>query len=115
MARFGAKIMKAIAALQKNPDYEFKEMPMPYDITLMVKNAGTKEAEYQVLPSPKPIPVTEAELALLNKETGTAYIVEQMKKKQAKKEGNLGEAEAKAAEGGIEYPTENINPEDIPF
>ena len=44
-------ILKAIESLQLSEDYSFEEVPMPYDITINAKNAGTKEVDYQVVPA----------------------------------------------------------------
>src|SRR6266478_1342127 len=41
LAFFAITIQKAIAALQSNQDWAFSEVPMPYDITINAKNAGT--------------------------------------------------------------------------
>jgi hypothetical protein len=38
-------IYKQIEALQENPDYEFTDVPMPYDITINAKGAGSKDVE----------------------------------------------------------------------
>lgn len=43
-------IAKSLDALQSDPDYFFDDMPMPYDINIKTKNAGTKEVEYTVIP-----------------------------------------------------------------
>lgn len=56
-------IHKFIEALQSDPDWTFDEVPMPFDITLNAKGAGTKEVEYGVTPSPKRMPLTPAEEA----------------------------------------------------
>src|SRR4051812_22107250 len=42
------KIYKAIEALQMNPDYEFFDVPMPYDVTINAVKAGTKDVVYTV-------------------------------------------------------------------
>jgi hypothetical protein len=55
-------VYKAIEALQLNPDYEFREVPMPYDITISAKKAGTKDVEYTILPARRETPLTPAEL-----------------------------------------------------
>lgn len=60
------KIYKAIEALQMNPDYEFNEVPMPYDLTVNAKNAGTKEVEYALVPARKNTPVSDAEMVELD-------------------------------------------------
>jgi hypothetical protein len=60
-------IMNAIGSLQLSDDYAFDEVPMPYDITIMAKNAGTKEVDYTVLPSPATKGLTESEQAEFEK------------------------------------------------
>ncbi len=42
-------ILNAIGGLQMSDDFGFVEVPMPYDLTIMAKNAGTKEVEYTVV------------------------------------------------------------------
>lgn len=54
---------KFVEALQADPDWSFDEVPMPYDITVNAKGAGTKEVEYGVTPSPKRTPLTASEEA----------------------------------------------------
>jgi len=70
-------VYKAIEALQMNPDYTFEEIPMPYDITINAKGAGTKEVDYTVMPSPKLVPLTPEELKVL----GEAPTVLELQKK----------------------------------
>jgi hypothetical protein len=54
-------IYKLVEALQLNPDYAFDEVPMPYDITVNARGAGTKEVVYSVLPARNATPLTENE------------------------------------------------------
>jgi|SRR5579864_7182866 len=68
LAFFPYTIAKAIAALQKSDDYAFTEIPMPYDITINAKNAGTKDVEYQVVPARNNSEVPAEALAQLAKE-----------------------------------------------
>lgn len=44
-------VYRQIEALQENPDYRFDEVPMPDDLTLNAKGAGTKEVVYTILPA----------------------------------------------------------------
>ena len=44
-------IYKHIENLQLSDDYSFEEVPMPFDITINVKNAGSKEVEYSTTPA----------------------------------------------------------------
>ena len=55
------KIYKAIEALQVNPDYAFEDVPMPYDLTVHAKKAGTKDVEYTLIPARKETPITADE------------------------------------------------------
>ena len=63
-------IAKAIAQFEQDPGYKFDSIPMPYDLIIKVKNAGTMEVEYTVLParSESPVP-TEATEALAKEKT----------------------------------------------
>lgn len=55
-------IYKQIEALQLDDEYAFAEVPMPYDLTINAKNAGTKEVEYTVVPARKNTAITPTEL-----------------------------------------------------
>lgn len=59
------KIYKAIEALQINPDYAFEDVPMPYDVTVTAKKAGTKDVEYSLIPARKETPITAVEFQAL--------------------------------------------------
>jgi hypothetical protein len=97
-------IAKALDALQGDPDYAFDDMPMPYDINIKTKNAGTKEVEYNVIPA-LPKPLTEAELT----EISDRSIDELLKKVQ--EDGGKAPAPQQPAPTG----NSEINVEDIPF
>lgn len=104
------KIYKAIEDLQASDDWGFKEMPMPYDITLNVEGAGTKEVKYNVIPSPKMTEVSPEILADLAEQTEPSEIVQKMKDKRIKAlDGVVAEPKA------IEYPKDEVDPEHIPF
>lgn len=119
LIKLGSKIIKQLDALAENEDYSFDSFPMPYDITINAVGAGTMEVEYSVVPSPKMIPLTETEVADLAKEHSPADIVKTMKENQMKKDGTFvapsGETAQASSGPGIEYPKEDINPDDIPF
>ena len=81
-------IYKAIEALQLNPDYEFREVPMSYDITINAKKAGTKEVEYQLLPARKESPLTDDEEADLDAQKPIAELQKLLEdKEQGKSDG----------------------------
>lgn len=55
-------IYKQIEALELNPEYTFDEVPMPYDVTINAKGAGTKEVDYTVVAARQNTPLTTEEL-----------------------------------------------------
>jgi hypothetical protein len=58
-------IYKQIEAFQLNPEYAFEEVPMPYDITINAKGAGTKEVDYTVVAARQNSQLTVDELKAL--------------------------------------------------
>ena len=58
------KVYKDIMKLQKNRDYAFDEVPMPYDINIDAENAGKLEVKYSVQAARSNTPLTPAERAL---------------------------------------------------
>lgn len=75
-------IHKFIEDLQQDSDWSFDEVPLPYDVTINAKNAGTKEVEYSVTPSPKRVPATPAELAALAEKKPIAEVQKTIYDKQ---------------------------------
>lgn len=106
-------IAKTLEEYRQNPQYAFAAFPMPYGITVAAKNAGTKEVEYVLQPdrSNSEIPA-DLMKQYTEKCTPPDKIKESMKTKAAERAGLLA---PKAPEGKIEYPTDEINPDDIPF
>lgn len=74
-------IYKSIEALQANPDYEFDEVPMPYDMTIHAKGAKTKDVEYSIIPARKETPLTKEELAELASLTAIEEVQEALYEK----------------------------------
>lgn len=62
-------IYDGIADLQKDPDYEFSEVPMPFDINIKTTDAGKITARYSVIPSPRRTGLSPEEMDLLNTAT----------------------------------------------
>ncbi|SRR5258708_325376 len=61
-------IEKQIAALAGSDEYATNELPMPYDLIVKAKNAGTKEVDYQVVPARNNSEVPAEALTQLTKE-----------------------------------------------
>lgn len=78
------KIYKSIVALQQNPEYTFSEVPMPYDLTVQAKGAGTKEVEYSVVPARKEVPLTTDELAEVERQKPLSEVKAKLDEKAAK-------------------------------
>jgi len=70
-------VLEAIGALQGNPDYAFETVPMPYDVTINAKDAGTKEVVYSVTPARQN---TEVPIDALNQMDGKEPIVKVLEK-----------------------------------
>lgn len=73
-------VVKLIQAFQEDEDYAFDDFPMPYDIKITAKGAGTKEVKYAVIPTPKRTEVDAK--ALLEGKTDCAEIIKKMKEKR---------------------------------
>lgn len=82
LAKLPYKIGKQIAEYQTDEEYSFEDWPMPYNIKIKAKNAGTKEVEYTVLASPKQTPVPSDILEELKKQKPVQEIIQKMKDKK---------------------------------
>lgn len=87
VAELPYSVMKTVGDIQNEPDSAFDEPPMPYDLNIKAKNAGTKEVEYSVIAARQNTPVPAEILSELAKQTTPAELIEKMKEKQAKKLG----------------------------
>lgn len=76
-------VLDQIGGLQMSEDYAFDEVPMPYDIAIMAKGAGTKEVQYSVVPSPKREPLTSAEQQAFEEKPTIDEVIAKLKEKQA--------------------------------
>jgi hypothetical protein len=83
-------ILKQIADCEDNKFYSFDGAPMPYDVIVKAVNAGTIDAEYTVMASPKREHLTEDE----KKQMATLRPIDEVV-------GKLLESQA----GGSEEPT----------
>ena len=111
LLEFGYTIVSQLRDLQKDDEHGFEEFPMPYPINVKTDKVGTTDVTYTVIPR-KESPIDEELLKELAKENTPEQIVEAMKEKKGKK-SEVEPSEARGA--GIEYPRDDINPDDIPF
>jgi hypothetical protein len=77
-------IYKQIEALQTDDDYHFEDVPMPYDITITAKGAGTIDVEYAVIPSPQRKALTNEEYLLLSDAKPLADLQKMLREKTEK-------------------------------
>lgn len=103
-------IATAMRELMDSEEYGFKEFPMPYDVTITVKDAGKTTAEYTVLPARSNSELTQDQKEEFEKLTPIQTLKERLQAKQREKTEGGG-----STGGSIEYPTDDIKPEDIPF
>jgi hypothetical protein len=100
LAFFPHTIAKKIADLEINDDFKFSSFPMPYDLEIRAKNAGTIDVEYTVLPARKDSPVPPEALEALAKEKPVTEVRDLIASEQAKKDA---------------VPVAEAPQEDIPF
>jgi hypothetical protein len=97
------KVYKQIEKLQQDPDYAFDEVPMEYDLTLNVENAGKLEVVYTIVPARASTPLNAEELAAIR----GAGTVQEVQKALRAKDG----APTKPATGDLDI---QIGGEDLP-
>lgn len=100
-AKLPYTVVKAIRDLQNDPDYQFEAFPMPRVINIKAKNAGTKEVEYTIIPSPKEVAVDASIMTELASKPSPEDMVEKIKER----------AKPKDDDEGLQYP----EPDEIPF
>jgi len=106
LAKLPYKVVKAIAALAEDPDWSF-QFPFLHPITVNAKNAGSKEVEYTVQPSPKQTVIPEAIIEELKKKPTPEEMIEKIKEKVSPRN------ETKAPDYPEDVP--DIDPSEIPF
>jgi len=139
-AEFPYSVAKQLGELQNNPDYFFEEMPMPYDIRITYNKSNPPAQMYKVDVKPASAAPTKEQLENLEKRMekySPEAVVEEKKKRQMEedmkrgiwidederakladefnKQMNATAAQQRASEPVIQYPDDDIKPEDIPF
>lgn len=104
-------IAEMLGALQENTDYAFDEMPMPYDVTITAKGAGTREVEYQIVAARSNTPVSAEALEQLGGKESIEAVLEKLKEKEAE-EGNAVQTQPSAPQ---EAEDGEVKLADIPF
>lgn len=120
LAKLPHAVAKQLQAYQNDPEYAFSEAPMPYDVTIKAKNAGTTDVEYNTVAGRTSEPVPEETMEELLKKTTPEDVKARAKEKKLKELG-LAQPEPPVEAydpTGKDYPTaesEGINPDNIPF
>ncbi len=104
------KVYKAIEALQLNPDYQFNEVPMPYDITIHAKKAGTKDVEYTMIPARKEVALTQDEMEKLEAAKPLAELKQAIDDKQNAKASAPATPAPQIAAAAVEELTDDHIP-----
>lgn len=108
-------IYKSIEALQLDPEYTFDDVPMPYDVNIKAKGAGTKEVEYTMLPARRATPLTGEEQEKLEAVKPLEEVKQALDAKQDKGAGNSAST-APAHEQAPGAPAgAPLTDDDIPF
>ena len=84
LAFLAKTIISQIAAYQNSEDYGFEDVPMPYDVTINAKGAGSKEVKYTVIPAKEEVPLSSSEVQELSQKKPIADVLKRMGDKQGK-------------------------------
>lgn len=103
-AKLPYTVVKHIRSYQNNDEWELGEFPWTHMVTVNAKGAGTKEVEYTTTLSPKQVEISEETLKELKEKPQPEEIVEKIRAKSSK-----------TAPRSVDYPKNDINPDDIPF
>lgn len=108
-------IYKKIEALQVNEDYAFSSVPMPYDLTIHAKGAGTKEVEYSLIPARKETPLSPKDVEQWQAMKPIAEVQAALKEKDAERTGRGAARGPNHTVEGTGDPTAELSDDDIPF
>lgn len=75
-------IMKYLRDFQNNPEYEFFDLPMPYDVIIKATKAGTKDVDYSVIAARSNVELGKEELEEYGKKKDVADLIESWKAKE---------------------------------
>lgn len=93
-------VANALREMMDSDEYGFKDFPMPYDITIKVKNAGLKSAEYSVLAARKNTDIDPALLEDFAKLTPIEQLKEKLQTKQRERIDGQSSLEEMAEQNG---------------
>lgn len=128
LAELPLSIRYGLKDLQETDGFDFSDFPMPYDVQIIhdPKNSDPK-AKYRMTGIPRMVPLTPEEQAAFD--TAMAKMTPEQYVQKRKDKVNVGkdfdatipssstktDTPNSGIVGPIDYPTEEINPDDIPF
>lgn len=83
LAFWSRTLAQQIAELQDDKVYGFSEFPMPYDLNIKAKNAGTIDVEYTIIPARENTPPTQEQLAALKAEKPLSEVKDAINKNKS--------------------------------
>lgn len=98
-------VLEAISALEDDEQFGFSELPMPYDINITAKNAGTKEVAYTVLPG-KPGVLTAEQIEEYKTKKPIDEVVSRLLENQNTVEVQTAEGSHIREQEDVPFPTE---------
>lgn len=116
LAELPLSIRYSLQDLQNTEGFDFADFPMPYDVQVM-SDPDNKDpkAKYRTTGIPKMVPLTPEEQSELDEVLKKITPEEYVEKRKAKVTGNVAGTVADPKRDVIDYLSEDINPEDIPF
>ena len=121
LAELPLSVRYGLQDLQNTEGFEFSDFPMPYDVQIFHDpDNNDPKAKYRTTDIPKMIPLTKEEQESFDAEMKRMTPEQYVEKRKAKVRGVDSGYKAPSDQVGtitpkVSYPTEDINPDDIPF
>jgi ABC-type metal ion transport system substrate-binding protein len=104
------KVAKQLETIVADPEYNVTETPLPFDLILNAKNAGTTKVEYALRAARNNTLIDAEHLEFWKKQNTPAEIIEKMKDKKKKE---LGLSPTTESTDDWDEPNEEIDVDDI--
>ena len=110
LAMLPHKVAKQLETIVADPEYNVTETPLPFDLILNAKNAGTTKVEYALRAARNNTLIDAEHLEFWKKQNTPAEIIEKMKDKKKKE---LGLSPTTESTDDWDEPNEEIDVDDI--
>lgn len=120
LAELPLSIRYALKDLQETDGFEFSDFPLPYDVQI-IHDPDNKDpkAKYRMTGIPKMTPLSKEEQEMFDKVMERMTPEQYVEKRKSKVRGEPSTSspmqQTASAPKPVDYPTEEINPDDIPF